>query len=76
MEFVNAARRVIFSCLLLGAAAGVAPALAAAPSLSDALHGREDSRRAAAPPVARYVSETGSSISVDRRAGSRRMLKF
>ena len=76
MEFVNAARRVIFSCLLLGAAAGVAPALAAAPSLSDALHGREDSRRAAAPPVARYVSETGASFVVDRSAGNRLLLKF
>ena len=76
MEFVNAARRVIFSCLLLGAAAGVTPALAAAPSLSDALHGREDSRRAATPPVARYVSETGSSFVVDRSASSRLLLKF
>jgi hypothetical protein len=75
MEFVNAVRRVIFSCVVLGAAAGAASALAA-PSLSDALHGREDSRRAAPPPVARYVSETGSSFVVDRSASSRLLLKF
>ncbi len=75
MEFVNAVRRVIFSCFVLGAAAGASCALAA-PSLSDALHAREDSRRAPAPPVARYVSETGSSFVVDRSASNRLLLKF
>lgn len=75
MDFVTAARRVFFSCVVLGAAGGAASALAA-PSFSDALHGREDSRRANAPAVARYVSETGSSFVVDRSAGSRLLLKF
>ena len=76
MDFVNAARRVLISCVVLGGAAGgLAPAWAA-PSLSDALHGREDSRRANAPAVARYVSETGASFVVDRSAGSRLLLKF
>jgi hypothetical protein len=74
MVFLIAARRVIFSCVVLGAASGAMPALAG-PSLSDALHGREDSRRAAAPTVARYVSETGSSFVVDRSA-NRMLLKF
>lgn len=76
MDFVNAARRVFFSCLVVGVAAGASPALAVMPSLSDALHGREDSRRAAAPTVARYVAETGSSFVVDRSANDQLLVKF
>lgn len=75
MVFVNAVRRVLFGCLLLGVAAGAASALAA-PSLSDALRGREDSRRAPAPTVARYVAESGSSFVIDRSARRVLLLKY
>ncbi len=73
---MNAARRVFFICVALGAAAGASPALAVMPTLSDALHGREDNRRAPTPPVARYVAETGSSFVVDRSSARTMLLKF
>jgi hypothetical protein len=66
---------VIFSCLVLGAVGGAIPALAG-PSLSDALHEREDGRRAAAPTVARYVAETGSSFVIDRSSNKSMLLRF
>jgi hypothetical protein len=74
MVFCNAAGRAILGGIALAFAAGV-PALAA-PSLGDALFGKaDDSRRAAPPPVARYVAETGSSFVFDRTT-SQGLLKF
>ncbi len=76
MVFVTAARRVLFFCMAASFAGSAVPALAGPLSLGDALHGREDSRRGAAPPVARYVAETGSSFVIDRSSDRILLLKF
>ncbi len=66
MVSCNAAGRSILGGIALAFAAS-APAFAAGPSLGDALFGKsDDGRRAAPPPVARYVAETGSSFVFDR----------
>jgi len=76
----------MFSCsaaghvIVVGAAMALlagGPAFAQSQSLGDALFARpDDGRRASAPPVARYVAETGSSFVFDRTAGARGLLRF
>jgi hypothetical protein len=76
MFFCTAAGRMIVVGAALALWAG-APAIAQTQSLGDALFARpDDARRASAPPVARYVAETGSSFVFDRTTGPRGLLKF
>ena len=71
----NPAGRAIFGGIALALAVS-ATAVAEPLSLGDALFGhQDDGRRAASPPVARYVSETGSSFVFDRSSGQG-LLKF
>jgi len=63
--------------VLCAAALGLAAPCAAAPNLRESLFGSHgaDSRRAPAPPIARYVSEDGDIFVLDRTNG-RPLLKF
>jgi hypothetical protein len=75
MVSCNAASRAIFGGIALAIAVSTA-AHAEPLSLGDALFGHpDDSRRAAPPPVARYVAETGSSFVFDR-SSNHGLLKF
>ncbi len=73
-------RPAIVAALILGVAAlgfGGAPAHAQGPNavLRDGLFGDNGSRRAPAPTVARYVSETGDEFVLDR-SSSRPLMRF
>jgi len=83
MKILSAARagpggRAILLALAFAACAGAAQAGQSGGSLRDALFGNRggaESRNTAAPPVARYVSETGAAFVLDR-AAPQPLLKF